>query len=185
MKFEYSKSGAEILKEQLEMNNYNEVPEVVEEALFNTGHSLKYIRKIRKEKPDEYTSNADLKKFIDKYGDDLEKAAEAVEENSDKAMKNYLLSCIPLIPAMILMFTPAFPVAFVLEVLTVVGWIVYAALYSQDINKMKDLNKIRDALSKQRKSKKWPESVDKKMASIIDKIDNASASYEQRTRKVE
>lgn len=185
MKFTYSKSGAEILKEQQEMNNYNETPEVIEEALFNTGLSLKYIRKMRKEKPDEYTNNADLKKFIDKYGDDLEKAAEAVEENSDKALKNWLLGLIPLVGGWILCLSPLWPVGVVLEVLSIVFDIVFITVYTKDQSKVKDLNKIRDALVKQRKNKKWPASVDKKMASIIDKIDNASADYEQRTRKVE
>ena len=155
---------------------------------------LKDLEEIKNTKPNEYDGPEDVKKFVDKNYDKLVKISETIQKEPDKLKKNEIAIAVETIVGYIgvcaaLMMVPGKPViglfATLLWLLTlsIHSWIVYLRSHD-DLAAIKQLSKTKKSLEKI-KEKKLPEQYKKKIAALIQEIDDAETEIYAKLKKVD
>ena len=151
---------------------------------------VKRIREVKDTRPDEYDGPEEIKKYIDKNGDDLIKAAKLLEKEPEKIGRNNVIaSCgiilsflgalISIIVAGTIEATLAVPI--VLLITSVILSLTYSVISyfrgSADRQVANNLDKIRSAFKKLNKNK-LPDSYKRKIDKAITAIDDALGNAE-------
>lgn len=157
------------------------------------------LKKIKDEKPGEYDDQKDVKKFVDKYYDDLTKASTMLQEEPEKLTKdnrNYLItlliSVVTYMASMgVMVANPAvglgmFVISFMWILVSDIAYVIIRnARVNADVTAGKELSKIKTALKKLDKAK-LPDSYKKKVSKLIQEIDDAETDlYEKLKVKTE
>lgn len=163
----------------------------VTEASLSPVRSMKEdLRKIKDLKPDDYSEDNEVINYIDKNYDKLVKCAEILEKEPEKLKSNDMKMFVGLILGIIgtiLLMPLGVDAAFIGVVplaLSYISPLIYAAIMSvrenDDRKAMDDLTKIKKSLMKVKDKKGLPEAQKKKIAKIIDKIDDAETECNAR-----
>ena len=140
------------------------------------------LEKIREDRPDEYTSNADVKKFVDETYDDIKKLSRMTEEDIKKNRRDVALSTIlhiimTIAGAAIVITGPPFTlltliIALMLPVVSyTISTLCSEIRASQNSEAVNELTKIEAALKKIDR-KKLPAPYAKKIRKMIDRIED-------------
>lgn len=175
---------------------FNEVTFIENEDIYTEGvikssNIAKRLKKIRKDLPDEKEYD-EIKRFIDKNGDEIDKYSAVLEEEPEKVNKavirsfaGWILGCLGAM-AIPVAGSLAVPVAIFDGIVLVCS---FAAMIIQDVRATKDqaafnnLLKIQATLKKI-DSNKIPESYREKIRKIIKAIDNVSIEMMEKEKKI-
>ena len=168
-----------------------ESEDIYTEGVIKSGKIAKRLKKIRKELPDEKEYD-EIKRFIDKNGDEIDKYSAVLEEEPEKVNKavmksfvGWILGCLGImaIPAV---GSLAVPVAIFDGIVLACS---LASVIIQDVRAKKDqaafnnLLKIQTTLKKI-DSDKIPESYREKIRKTIKAIDNVSIEMMEKEKKM-
>ena len=149
------------------------------------------LKEIKNSKPDEYTKNDEVKKFVDKYHDDLIEVADILEKEPKNIRKSELKAMAGIAVAFIgdiiialgasaesIVIMSIGGVGMALGVIaTIVGSIIMVIRSTKDTDAANELNKIKTSLKKVLNNKGLEEDTKKKISKIITKINDAETEY--------
>ena len=176
--------------------NIDDNGEVVTESVMSPVRKLKdKLKKVKDEKPSEYSDDTEVRKFIDESYDTIDDAAKILEKEPKELRKKdiqYLVSfCITYIGGFLLFCSTPLSGGIMLfsgmglMILSIVITAVYSIISyiraNDDKDAYNDLQKIRNALKKVQ-DKKMPDSYKKKIADLLTAIDDASEEISARIR---
>lgn len=180
--------------ESVEMMIYGD--QLVTESVISPAKKIKEeLKKLKDERPDEYSSDEDSKKFIDKYYDKIMEAAEILEKEPEKLRSNEVKNVIGLLISIVAFYSGAAiaSVSFTVgsgivfgsfAILCVTAFIVPILQYirqSDDVKTLDELHKLEKSLKKLQ-DKKLPEEYKKKISKVLDKIDDANTEMLSRMK---
>lgn len=149
------------------------------------------IRAIRETKPDEYDGPEEIKKYIDKNGEDLIAAAKLLEREPEKLRKSEISWSVGVILSSIgaLVFGMAKPAFCMVPIVGTLLMIVISIIYmviiyvraNADTKVSNDLSKIRASLKKI-DSSKLPDNYKKKISKVVTAIDDAETEISSRIK---
>ena len=174
----------------INLETRNELFEILTESSMNPLKKfVERIKGIKEIKPTEYDGPEEIKKYIDKHGDDLIEAAKLLEkepENIRRQQIGWLAGVILFfISSVVTASMSLFVVPIVLSILMTVFSFIYMIITYMRVNEdesvSNDLDKIRTALKKIDK-KKLPEKYRKKLDKVITAIDDAETEISSRVK---
>ena len=174
----------------INLETRNELFEILTESSMNPLKKfVERIKGIKETKPTEYDGPEEIKKYIDKHGDDLIEAAKLLEkepENIRRQQIGWLAGVILFfISSVVTASMSLFVVPIVLSILMTVFSFIYMIITYMRVNEdesvSNDLAKIRTALKKIDK-KKLPENYRKKLDKVIIAIDDAETEISSRVK---
>ena len=166
--------------------------EYVTEASLSPARSVKKdLEKIKNSKPDDYSGDNEIINYVDKNYDKLVNCAEILEKEPAKLRSNEIKMCVGFVlgligsaSLMVLGGGVGIAVGLTGWVLSYISPFIYAIIaYARgcdDRKAMDDLTKIKKSLMKVKDKKGLPETQKKKIAKIIDKIDDAETECNAR-----
>lgn len=190
--------SGEITLEEAQILNEMAYDRYMTEGMFSKSplkDTLENLKKIKDAKPDEYSDEEEVKEFVDKHYNDLVKTAELLEkepEELSKNEKNYLVSLALAIIAFVAGAVAGGGVVTVVLMGASFAWIYIGSIIvaitssartNADIDSMKQLTKIKKAL-KNIKTDKIPESYQKKIKKLIEKINDAETDIYSKLKEV-
>ena len=176
---------------EIDLDTRNTLLSVLTEGSMNPLKKfVERIRNIRQTKPDEYDGPEEVKKYIDKNGEDLISAARLLEQEPEKLRKSEIKWLIGVVIAWIGAFAgivaeAAFFVpivgAMLMVVISIIHIVITYARTNADTSVSNDLSKIRSSLKKI-DSSKLPEDYKKKISKIVTAIDDAETEISDRIK---
>ena len=166
---------------------------VTEASLSPARQVKKDLEKIKNSKPDDYTGDNEIINYVDKNYDKLISSAELLEKEPEKLRSNDIKTCVGTILGFLGTFAIclSIPGEGLANLVLLIGWgISFIAPYiylfiayvrsCDDRKAMDDMTKIKKALAKVKDKKGVPEAQKKKIAKIIEKIDDAETECNAR-----
>lgn len=148
------------------------------------------IRTIRETKPDEYDGPEEVKKYIDKNGEDLIAAAKLLEREPEKLRKTEIswlvgvvLSWIGAFMGILLNSSLFVPIlgTMLMIIISIIFMVITYVRTNADTKVSNDLSKIRASLKKI-DSSKLPDNYKKKISKVITAIDDAETEMSARIK---
>lgn len=193
--------GTSLLAESavIDSSVYDVVDNVINESVFGPLHKkLDLLKEIRNAKPSQYDDAETVKKFVDKYYNDIMKCAQTLEKESEpyfgsKAVKGITIAMVTgiisgfviMLPGMIAECTAAMTIGIVAYLVSILCSLVMGVIWgvrgSEDDQAQKELDKIRSALKKI-DLKKLPEQSRRKIINVINAIDDVDTSMSARVK---
>lgn len=154
------------------------------------------LKQIKNNKPDEYTSNEEVKEFVDKNYNDLVDISNILEKEPKELRKTEIKTLLGGVTTLIGQFTLLGGLEANSIIMTVFGgvgvflsvtFIIVSAVVSyiranKDIEAANDLNKIRSSLKKVQNNENLENEYKRKISKIISKIDDAETEYSDRVK---
>lgn len=187
-----------MLRNEISQDTAYGMIEVMQEGMFGNPlkKKLEKLKEIKKAKPKDYDGPEAVKKFIDKYYDDIVKCAALVEKEPKELRANEVKATIGLIASMVgMLASGALGAAIESEALLLAGpiiWvlaIIFTSIYtiiqycrvSNDEQAANDLSKVRTSLKKIDKNKLSKE-YQNKVSDIVTAIDDAETEISSRVK---
>lgn len=185
------------LRNDIDQGSANQMVGIINESVFSNSPLKKKLDKlseIKKAKPKDYDGPEEVKKFVDKYYDDIVACAELVEKEPDKLRKNEVhagiataaglftsyLTALAGIKSFIL-FGAGFGGMILSIIFACITSIIAYCRQSNDIKASDELAKVREALKKADTSK-LPKEYKNKIADIVTSIDDAETEISTRVK---
>lgn len=181
--------------ESVEMMLYGD--QLVTESTISPARKIKEeLKKLKDERPDEYSSDEESKKFIDKYYDKIMEAADILEKEPEKLRSNEVKNAIGLLISIVGFYGAAIVSggelaaaagvifigsAIMICVTTFIVPILQYIRQSDDVKTLDELHKLEKSLKKLQ-DKKLPEEYKKKISKVLDKIDDANTEMLSRMK---
>lgn len=182
------------------MNNYTEVDDIVvtEGVKSPIGKLKNDLKRIKDEKPKEYSDNQEIKEFVDKNYDLIDKASKILEKEPAELRKKEIKDGAIMVLSMLTGFavmcgtmeavavtTVIAGAAFYLFTGLIVPLIISITTYirtNDDKEAYNDLMKIRTALVKIKDKKNLPDKYKKKILDLLSSIDDAEEEISARMK---
>lgn len=182
------------------MNNYTEVDDmVVTEGVKSPISKIKNdLKRIKEEKPKEYSDNQEIKEFVDKNYDLIDKASKILEKEPAQLRKKEIKDGAIMVLSMLAGFavmcgtmeavaatTVIAGAAFYLFTGIIVPLIISITTYirtNDDKEAYNDLMKIRTSLVKIKDKKNLPDKYKKKILDLLSSIDDAEEEISARMK---